>query len=162
MALKYPELFQPFHIGKLEIKNKIVMSGMHNIGWTDAYDLIDDCVIDYFEARAKGGVGFYTPTGVGTVVEVGKEKKVIYGRECLLELPLHANVALFKAQVTDTMGNAIFRYTASNFNPVMAMAADLVILETEQLVAPGEIEPDRIMLPGIFVDHVVLAEEVTF
>lgn len=57
MALKYPELFQPFHIGKLEIKNKIVMSGMHNIGWTDAYDLIDDCVIDYFEARAKGGVG---------------------------------------------------------------------------------------------------------
>lgn len=57
MALKYPELFQPFHIGKLEIKNKIVMSGMHNIGWTDSYDLIDDCVIDYFEARAKGGVG---------------------------------------------------------------------------------------------------------
>lgn len=60
------------------------------------------------------------------------------------------------------MGNAVFRYTAANFNPVMAMAADLVSLETEQLVAPGEIEPDRIMLPGIFVDHVVLAGEVTF
>ncbi len=57
MALKYPELFQPFKIGKVEIKNKIVMSGMHNIGWTDENDLIDDCVIDYFEARAKGGVG---------------------------------------------------------------------------------------------------------
>lgn len=53
MALKYPELFQPFHIGKLEIKNKIVMSGMHNIGWTDAYDLIDDCVIDYFERAPR-------------------------------------------------------------------------------------------------------------
>lgn len=57
MALKYPELFKPFKIGNVEIKNKIVMSGMHNIGWTDENDLIDDCVIDYFEARAKGGVG---------------------------------------------------------------------------------------------------------
>ena len=57
MALKYPELFKPFKIGRCEIKNKIVMSGMHNIGWTDEYDLIDDCVIDYFEARARGGVG---------------------------------------------------------------------------------------------------------
>lgn len=57
MALKYPELFKPFKIGRCEVKNKIVMSGMHNIGWTDEYDLIDDCVIDYFEARAKGGVG---------------------------------------------------------------------------------------------------------
>lgn len=57
MALKYPELFKPFKIGRCEVKNKIVMSGMHNIGWTDKYDLIDDCVVDYFEARAKGGVG---------------------------------------------------------------------------------------------------------
>lgn len=111
-------------------------------------------------AAGAGIGGFYTPTGVGTVVEAGKEKKIIDGREYLLELPLHANVALIKAQVADTMGNAVFRYTAANFNPVMATAADLVILETEQLVAPGEIEPDRIMLPGIFVDHVVLTEEV--
>ena len=57
MALKYPELFKPFKIGRCEVKNKIVMSGMHNIGWTDDYDIIDDNVIDYFEARAKGGVG---------------------------------------------------------------------------------------------------------
>lgn len=113
-------------------------------------------------AAGAGIGGFYTPTGVGTVVEVGKEEKIIDGRTYLLELPLRANVALIKAQIADTMGNAIFRYTAANFNPVMAMAADLVILETERLVAPGELEPDRVMLPGIFVDHVVLAEEVTF
>lgn len=61
MALKYPELFKPFKIGRCEIKNKIVMSGMHNIGWTDEYDLIDDCVIDYFEARAGEASALYTP-----------------------------------------------------------------------------------------------------
>lgn len=113
-------------------------------------------------AAGAGIGGFYTPTGIGTVVEEGKEKKIIDGKEYLLELPLRANVALIKAQVADTMGNAVFRYTASNFNPAMAMAADLVILEAEQIVEPGQIEPDRVMLPGIFVDHVVLAEEVVF
>lgn len=113
-------------------------------------------------AAGAGIGGFYTPTGLGTVAAEGKEVKTINGRDYLLELPLHADVALIKAQVADRMGNAVFRYTAANFNPVMAMAADTVILETERLVECGEIEPDRVMLPGIFVDHVVLAEEVTF
>lgn len=113
-------------------------------------------------AGGAGIGGFYTPTGVGTVVEEGKETKFINGKKYLLELPLRANVALIKAQVADTMGNAVFRYTAANFNPLMAMAADLVILEAEQVVQPGEIEPDRVQLPGVFVDRVVLTGEVTF
>lgn len=113
------------------------------------------------ERIRAGGVGlggFYTPTGVGTVVEEGKETKVIDGRKYLLERPIHADVALIKAYKADKMGNAVFKYTASNFNTVMAMAADLVILEVEKLVEPGEIEPDQVQLPGVFVDHVVLAE----
>lgn len=92
----------------------------------------------------------------------GKETKVINGRTYLLELPLGANVALIKAHTADTMGNAVFRYTGANYNPAMAMAADVVILETEHLVEPGVIEPDRFHLPGIFVDYIVHAEEVAF
>lgn len=106
-------------------------------------------------AAGAGIGGFYTPTGVGTVVEEGKETKVINGRKYLLELPLRANVALVKAYKADRMGNAVFKYTAANFNPVMAMAADIVILEVEEVVEVGQIEPDHVQLPGIFIDYVV-------
>ena len=113
-------------------------------------------------AAGAGLGGFYTPTGVGTVAAEGKETRVIGGKSYLLELPLRANVAFVKARAADRMGNAVFRYTAANFNPLMAMAADLVILEAEEVVEPGELEPDRVQLPGVFVDRVVLAGEVTF
>ena len=111
-------------------------------------------------AAGAGIGGFYTSTGVGTIVEEGKEIKVIDGKKYLLELPLRANVALVKAYQADRMGNAIFKYTAANFN--LVMAADLVILETEELLEIGELEPDRVHLPGIFVDCVVVAKEAIF
>ncbi len=113
-------------------------------------------------AAGAGLGGFYTPTGVGTVVEEGKETKVINGRKYLLELPLKANVALVKAYKADRMGNAVFAYTAQNFNTAMATAADIVILECEKLVENGEIVPDQVQLPGVFVDYVVHCEEVRF
>ena len=106
--------------------------------------------------------GFYTPTGVGTEVEKGKETKVINGRKYILELPLRGNVALVKAYMADTMGNAVFKYTANNFNLCMATAADTVILEVEKLVEPGEIEPDAVHMSGIFVDYIVLEEGAMF
>ena len=111
--------------------------------------------------RAGGcGIGgFYTRTGVGTLVEEGKETKIIHGEKYLLELPLHANVAFVKAYRADKMGNAIFQYTANNLNTAMATAADLVILEAEEVVEAGEIEPDRVQLPGVFIDYVVEAKE---
>lgn len=105
---------------------------------------------------------FIRQPGVGTVVEEGKETRVIDGKKYLFEKPLRANVALVKAWKADTMGNAVFKYTAANFNPLMAMAADIVILEAEEVVQPGKIEPDHVQLPGVFVDYVVLAEEVVF
>lgn len=99
--------------------------------------------------------GFLTPTGVGTEVETGKEKKVIDGKEYLLELPLKADVALIKASVADKKGNMIFSKTTKNFNPIMAMAADIVIVEADKIVEIGEIDPDQVMSSGIFVDYIV-------
>lgn len=113
------------------------------------------------ERLRVGGMGlggFYTPTGVGTEVEIGKETKVIDGKKYILEKPLRGNVAFVKAYKADPYGNAVFKLTAQNFNTVMAMAADTVILEVEKLVEVGEIEPDSVQLPGIFVDHIVVEE----
>ena len=110
-------------------------------------------------AGGAGIGGFYTKTGVGTMMEEGKETKIINGEKYLLELPLHADVALLHAWKADTFGNAVFKYTARNYNVIMATAADLVILEAEEIVEQGEIAPDEVQLPGVFVDHVVEAKE---
>lgn len=107
--------------------------------------------------RSKGAGlgGFLTPTGVGTVVEDDKEKITVDGKKYLLEKPLGADVALVKAWKADESGNLVYRYSARNFNPLIAMAADLVIVEAEEIVPAGEIEPNEVMTPGVFVDHVV-------
>ena len=111
-------------------------------------------------AGGSGLGGFYTPVGVGTVVAEGKETRVIDGRTYLFEKPLRANVSLVKAYKADTFGNAVFKYDSITFNPLVAMAGDIVIMEVEKLVEPGEIEPDRVQLPGVFIDSIVLQEEV--
>lgn len=101
--------------------------------------------------------GFLTPTGVGTMVEEGKQKMTINGKEFLLELPLKADIALLKAWKADKSGNLVFRRAARNFNPLMAMAADLVIVEAEEIVEVGELSPDEIATPGTLVDMIVKA-----
>jgi 3-oxoadipate CoA-transferase alpha subunit len=106
-------------------------------------------------AGAGGLGGFYTPTGVGTPVEKGKEKKVINGKEYLLELPLTADFALIKAHKADVLGNLVYRGTARCFNPVMAMAAKTTIVEVDQLVQPGELDPESVGTPHLFVSRVV-------
>jgi len=107
--------------------------------------------------RAGGcGIGgFYTPTGVGTVIAEGKETKTIDGREYVLEKPLKAQFAIVRAWKGDTYGNLIFRKTARNFSPLMCMAATTTIAEVEHLVPAGELDPDQIHLPSIFVKRVV-------
>ena len=110
-------------------------------------------------AGGAGIGGFYTQTGVGTVVEEGKETKIIDGKKYLLEMPLHADVAFIHAWKADTFGNAVFKYTARNYNIIMATAADLVIMEAEEIVEQGAIAPDEVQLPGVFVDYVVEAKE---
>jgi 3-oxoacid CoA-transferase subunit A len=106
-------------------------------------------------AGGAGIGGFFTPTGVGTVVAEGKETRVIDGRPYVLELPLKADFALVRAFRGDHYGNLVYRKTARNFNPMMATAAQVTLAEVEHLVAPGEIEPDAVHTPGIFVSHIL-------
>ena len=99
--------------------------------------------------------GILTPTGVGTPVEAGKQKLTIDGKDYLLELPIKADVALVKAYKADKAGNLVFRKAARNFNPLMATAAKVVIVEAQNIVEIGEIDPDEVMTPGIFVNYLV-------
>jgi len=110
--------------------------------------------------RAGGaGIGaFYTPTGHGTSLVVGKETRVIDGRPHVLEHAIRADVALIKAWKADRWGNLVYSKTARNFNPVMATAADCTIAEVSELVALGDLDPEVIVTPGIFVEHVVASQ----
>jgi 3-oxoacid CoA-transferase subunit A len=113
--------------------------------------------------RIRAGVagigGFYTATGVGTQVAEGKETRVIGGREYLLELPLRADFALVKAWKADTWGNLVFRKTARNFNAPMCGAAAITVVEAEEIVEVGELEPDSIHVPSIYVQRLVLGKD---
>lgn len=110
---------------------------------------------EQIRAGGSGLGGFLTPTGLGTSVEQGKEKVTIDGKSYLLELPLKADVALIKGSKVDTKGNVYYNQSTQNFNPIMAMAADLVIVEADEIVEAGSIHPNEVMTPGIFVDIIV-------
>jgi 3-oxoacid CoA-transferase subunit A len=99
--------------------------------------------------------GFYTPTGYGTPVAEGKEVREIDGRWYVLEKPIKADFALIKAWKGDRHGNLVYRHTANNFNQAMATAAALTIAEVEELVEPGELDPNFIHTPGIYVDRII-------
>ncbi len=110
-------------------------------------------------AGGAGIGGFYTPTGVGTVVAEGKEVREIDGRSYLLERPLRADYAIVRAAVGDPDGNLRFYRTARAFNPLVAMAAEVTVAEVDRLVGRGELDPDDIHLPGLFVDHIFEAPD---
>lgn len=149
---------------------KVVVSFLGHPAVEKAYDdgaielelVPQGTLAERLRAAGAGLGGFYTPTGVGTEVEQGKETRVIDGKKYILEMPLRGNVALIKAYKADKYGNAVFKLTADNFNTCMAMAADTVIMEVEKLVEVGEIDPDCVHLPGVFVDYVVLEEGAMF
>ena len=109
---------------------------------------------DRIRCGGAGLGGCLTPTGVGTDIEKGKQKLTIDGKEYLLELPLHADVALIKAWKADTIGNIAFRYTGRATNSYMAFAADIVIVEVEELVEVGELGPDDLDVPAPIIDMV--------
>jgi acetate CoA/acetoacetate CoA-transferase alpha subunit len=107
-------------------------------------------------ARGVGLGGILTPTGVGTVVEEGKETIVVGEQKYLLELPIGAEFALIKAKRADYCGNLSYSLTARNFNPLMAMAAECVIAEVEEIVPVGSISPEEINTPGVIVDYILV------
>lgn len=114
------------------------------------------------ERIRAGGAGipaFYTPTSVGTPLEEGKERRTFNGRDYVLEYGLSADFALIKGRVADRYGNVIYNKTARNFSPVMAMAAATTIVQAESLVSAGELDPETIVTPGIFVNRVVMVAD---
>jgi 3-oxoacid CoA-transferase A subunit len=109
-------------------------------------------------AAAAGLMGFYTTVGVGTEVSAGKEERVIDGKRCILEKPIHADFALIKAQKADELGNLTYRLAARNFNPIMAQAARTTIVEVDEIVSVGSIEPENVITPAIFVHRIIQAK----
>jgi len=112
-------------------------------------------------AAGAGLGGILTPTGLGTEVEIGKQKLTVGSKVYLLEEPLPGDVALVKARKGDKAGNLQYAKTARNFNPLMATACKLVIAEVEELVEIGQIDPDQVHTPSIFVDYLVITGAAT-
>lgn len=112
-------------------------------------------LIERIRAAGHGLGGVLTPTGVGTVVEEGKQKLEVQGRTYLLETALHADFALVQAFMSDYLGNLVYALTARNFNPVIAMAGKTVVAEVEQIVPVGMISPDHVVTPAVLVDYLV-------
>ncbi len=124
---------------------------------------VELCAQGTFAERIRAGgagiAGFYTPTGVGTVVAEGKEVRELDGRRYVFERPLRADLAIVRAAVADRFGNLRFRRTARNFNPLMATAADVTVAEVDRLVPVGTIDPDDVHLPGLYVKRIVHVAE---
>jgi acetate CoA/acetoacetate CoA-transferase alpha subunit len=126
-----------------------------NAGETEVVLVPQGTLAEQVRAAGAGLGGILTPTGVGTIVEAGKQKVSINGREYLLELPMHADFALIRAHKADEKGNLVYRRSGRNFNPLMAMAAKVVVAEVDEIVPVGEIDPDDVVTPGLFVTYLV-------
>lgn len=130
-----------------------------NAGETEVSLVPQGTLAEQVRAGGTGLGGILTPTGIGTIVEEGKKKIEVDGKEYLLELPLRADVALIAGAKVDKKGNIYYSKSARNFNPPMAMAADLVIVEAEEIVEIGDIPANDVMTPSIFVDYIVGGEK---
>jgi 3-oxoacid CoA-transferase subunit A len=137
------------YVGENKLFEQLVLSGELQVELNPQGTLAER-----LRAAGAGIPAFYTPTGYGTMVAEGKETREIDGRNYVLEHALRGNFAFIKAWKGDRWGNLVFRKTARNFNPVMATAADYVVAEVEFLVEPGQLDPDQVHTPGIFVDAI--------
>ncbi|MGH9685144.1 MAG: CoA transferase subunit A [Candidatus Acidiferrales bacterium] len=113
-------------------------------------------------AHGAGIPAFYSPVGVGTEVARGKEERVIRGKRCILEHSLGADYAFIKAHRADTIGNLVYRKAARNFNPIMATAAKTTIVEVEEVMPIGALDPETIVTPSVFVDRIVVAKGLRY
>lgn len=129
-------------------------------GEIDLQLLPQGTLAEVMRAGGAGIGGFYTKTGVGTELARGKEVREINGEPYVFEQALKADVALIRAHKADTLGNLIYYKTARNFNPVMATAADLVIVEVDEIVAVGDLSPEEIVTPHLFVDRLLVAHKI--
>ncbi|GAB6254951.1 CoA transferase subunit A [Peribacillus sp. NPDC101481] len=154
-------------LGKILLQNKIKKGiGSYFTSNMDAVRYVKQGILEVelvpqgtlgerLRAAGAGIGGFYTRTSAGTLIGENKESRVINGKEYVLELPLFADVALVKAKKADRLGNLIYSKTARNFNPDMASAAKITIVEVEEIVEMGKISPEEIITPHLFVDFIV-------
>ena len=132
-----------------------VFDGLYRAGKIELEVVPQGNLAERMRAAGAGIGAFYTPTGVGTPLAEGKESRVIDGREYVLEYPIRGDVALIRAHVADRVGNLVYRKTARNFGPVMATAAAVTIAQVSRIVAVGEIDPENVVTPAIYVDRLV-------
>ena len=133
----------------------VIFEELYGQGKIDLEVVPQGTLSERMRAAGAGIGGFYTPTSAGTLLAEGKETREIKGKLHVLELPLKGDVALIKADLADRWGNLTYNKSARNFGPTMAMAADLTIAQVRQIVDLGEISPEVVVTPGIFVDRVV-------
>jgi len=138
------------YVGENQLFEKLLLSGEMEVILTPQGTLAEK-----IRAGGAGIPGFYVATGVGTEVAKGKEIKKFNHKEYILETSLTADFSLIKAWKADTMGNLIYRHTAMNFNPMMATAGKITVAEVEEIVEVGELDPDYIHTPGIYVDRII-------
>jgi len=141
------------YVGENKLLEKLVIGGQ-----LDLTLVPQGTLAERIRAGGAGIPAFFTATGVGTVVAEGKELREFNGRSYVMERALTADYALIKAWRGDRVGNLVYRKTARNFNPLMAAAARITIAEVEQLVEPGELEPDQVVTPGIYVQRILQGE----
>jgi acetate CoA/acetoacetate CoA-transferase alpha subunit len=141
---------QASHIGT----NRATQAQM-NAGEIEVELIPQGTLLERIRAAGAGLGGILTPTGIDTIVEKGKQKIEVEGKEYLLELPIRAEFAFVKAKKADTFGNLVYYKTSRNSNPAMAMAAKITIAEVDEIVEKGEINPEDVVTPGIFVDYLV-------
>ena len=139
--------------------NSTVFPELYKAGRIELELVPQGTLAERIRAGGAGIPGFYTATSVGTPLEEGKPKMTFGDRDYVLELGLKADFALIKSRQADTHGNLIYNKTARNFGPAMATAAKVTIVQTASLVAPGEIDPEIVITPGLFVDRVVVVAE---
>lgn len=139
------------YVGENKLFESLLLSGELEVELTPQGTLAER-----MRAGGAGIAAFFTPTGAGTLIAEGKESREFDGREYILERSIVADYALVKAWKGDRLGNLVFRKTARNFNPVCAMSGKITIAEVEELVEPGEIDPDHVHVPGIYVHRIFL------
>jgi 3-oxoacid CoA-transferase subunit A len=142
------------YVGENRLLEKLVIAGELHLTL-----IPQGTLAERIRAGGAGIPAFYVPAGAGTIVAEGKEVRDFDGKPHLMERALRADVSLIKAWKADRHGNLVYQKTARNFNPAMATAAELTIVEVEELVEPGELDPDEVMTPGIFVNRVVVGPE---
>jgi 3-oxoacid CoA-transferase subunit A len=141
------------YVGENKLLEKLVLEGK-----LDLTLVPQGTLAERIRAGGAGIPAFFTPAGAGTLVAEGKETREFDGKPYLLESWLRADYALVRAWKGDTQGNLVYRKTARNFNPMMATAAKITIAEVEDLVAPGELNPDHIVTPGVYVKRILQGE----